>query len=86
MDSALPHCHDWVKAPFSILPVRRPGEGDKLHSDVGFGRLERNDFEFLVQGIGRGRERLAFDLELRFEIGQLLLQRRDILFGLPHVL
>ena len=65
--------------------MRCPGEGDEFHGDVGFGGLERDGFESLVEGIGRGGKHISFRFELCFEIGQLLLQCRHVLFGLPDV-
>jgi len=52
-----------------ILPVRRPGEGDEFHGDVGFGGLERDGFEFFVEGIGRGSEGIGLRLKLGLEVG-----------------
>ena len=66
--------------------MRRPGEGDEFHGNVSFGGFDRNSFELFIQGIGGSGERLAFGFELGFEVRQLLLKRRDILFGLADVL
>ena len=69
-----------------VPPVRGPGKGHELHGNIGFGGLDGDGFELFVQRIGRRSQCLAFDFELRFEIGQLLLKRRDIFFGRADIL
>src|SRR5690349_8890997 len=68
----------WSHGAVGSSPVRRPRQREEFDADVGFDRLDGHGLELLLERIARCGDCLAFGFELRVEIGQLLLQRRDV--------
>src|SRR5690606_11336440 len=65
--------------------VRRPGERDADDFDVGLLRAHADLFQRLLGRVHGRSDRVELGGQFRLELGLLLLQRRQVLFGPLHV-
>ena len=63
-----------------------PGKRYQLDSDVRLGGFQRQELEFLRDGIGRRSQRLRLGFELGLQFRQLPLKGRDVFLRLTHIL
>src|SRR5688572_26245070 len=74
-----------LQSSLRIMPVRRPNERHQLHLNVYLLRFQTHCAELFRLRIKRTTEIGSLRFELRFQIRELLVDRRDILLRPTHV-